>query len=239
MNMVSRKSSRATSAARRPNRRTLAKQRTREKIIDSAKALFAEKGYDGATVRDIAAAAGISTGAVFSSFSDKHELFVEIVIGEREALYDSMGKAAVGGTVSEILRLMSYAGCKIALQDRRLLQCAMSVSWSPTLGAELRSHVDRWSIAELFANVISEAIEQGELAHSTNAALIGQILWNCFLANFCEAASSDWVPEALAERLMDQADILLDGLGGPGLGGSAKARSIKAMTGLTLTPVGP
>ena len=55
----------ASEPAERPSQRALAKQRTREKIVGAAKALFAEHGYEGATIRDIAKAAGMSTGAVF------------------------------------------------------------------------------------------------------------------------------------------------------------------------------
>ena len=39
--------------------------------LAAAKALFTERGYEGATVRDIASAAGMSSGAVFASFTDK------------------------------------------------------------------------------------------------------------------------------------------------------------------------
>ncbi|HEX3406589.1 MAG TPA: helix-turn-helix domain-containing protein, partial [Caulobacteraceae bacterium] len=46
----------------RPNQRAVAKRRTREKILASAKALFAERGYEAATIRDIAKQAGMSTG---------------------------------------------------------------------------------------------------------------------------------------------------------------------------------
>ena len=60
-------------------------KRTREKILASAKTLFSEKGYEGATIRDIAAAAGMSTGAVFASFTDKSDLFNDIISADREA----------------------------------------------------------------------------------------------------------------------------------------------------------
>ncbi|RZJ84118.1 MAG: TetR/AcrR family transcriptional regulator, partial [Brevundimonas sp.] len=59
----------------RLNRRQAAKIRTREKVLEAASQLFAERGYDAATIRDIAKAAGMSTGAVFANFQDKAELF--------------------------------------------------------------------------------------------------------------------------------------------------------------------
>ena len=67
----------------RPNQRALAKLRTREKILAAAKALFAEHGYEAATIRDIARQAGMSTGAVFASFTDKSDLFTEIAETEQ------------------------------------------------------------------------------------------------------------------------------------------------------------
>jgi hypothetical protein len=44
--------------APRLNRRQAAKVRTRQKVLDAARALFAERGYEPATIRDIAPAQG-------------------------------------------------------------------------------------------------------------------------------------------------------------------------------------
>ena len=73
-----------TEAPVRMNRRQAAKIRTRQKVLDAARALFAERGYDAATIRDIAKGAGMSTGAVFANFQDKAELF-ECVFAEEMA----------------------------------------------------------------------------------------------------------------------------------------------------------
>jgi hypothetical protein len=44
----------------RPTRRALAKQQTREKILAAGRELFMTRGYEGATIRDIARAASIT-----------------------------------------------------------------------------------------------------------------------------------------------------------------------------------
>jgi len=72
----------------RLNRRQAAKVRTRQKVLDAARALFAERGYEPATIRDIAKGAGMSTGAVFASFTDKPELFDAILSDDFAALLD-------------------------------------------------------------------------------------------------------------------------------------------------------
>jgi len=50
-------------------------QRSRELILESALQLFSSKGYGATSVRDIAAAAGVSTGNVYHHFTDKETIF--------------------------------------------------------------------------------------------------------------------------------------------------------------------
>ncbi|MBU4528832.1 MAG: TetR family transcriptional regulator [Hoeflea sp.] len=71
-----------TSSPRRraPSRRSLA---TSQSILDAAERLFAEHGYDGASVRDIAAAAGAQIASVSFHHGSKEALFARVV--ERRA----------------------------------------------------------------------------------------------------------------------------------------------------------
>lgn len=52
---------------------------TREAILGSARQAFAQKGYDGAGVREIAAAAGVTAMMVNRYFGSKEKLFAEVV----------------------------------------------------------------------------------------------------------------------------------------------------------------
>jgi AcrR family transcriptional regulator len=47
---------------------------TRERLLLAAADVFAERGYDGTRVADIAAAAGVSNGALYAHFPSKAEL---------------------------------------------------------------------------------------------------------------------------------------------------------------------
>lgn len=51
---------------------------TRKRILDAAERVFAEKGYDRASLAAIASAAGCSVGAVYARFKDKDALFFSI-----------------------------------------------------------------------------------------------------------------------------------------------------------------
>ncbi|MCK8681632.1 TetR/AcrR family transcriptional regulator [Streptomyces lichenis] len=52
---------------------------TRARLLAAASALFAERGYDRATVRDIAARAGVNQALLFRHFGSKQALFGEVV----------------------------------------------------------------------------------------------------------------------------------------------------------------
>tara|TARA_Y100000996_G_scaffold415267_1_gene409053 strand:+ start:61 stop:735 length:675 start_codon:yes stop_codon:yes gene_type:complete len=53
------------------------KQIDKDLLIDSAAEVFAERGYDGAGVAEIARRAGVTTGAIYSRYSGKSELLLE------------------------------------------------------------------------------------------------------------------------------------------------------------------
>ena len=61
-----------------PNQRERAKAQTRAKVLAAARKLWAEPGtYETATMRDIARAAGMSTGAIFANWKSKEALWLE------------------------------------------------------------------------------------------------------------------------------------------------------------------
>ena len=63
---------------------------TKEKIITSARKLFSEKGFKGATTAAIAKSAGISEGTIYRHFSSKEELLAACVIPVLEDLVEKM-----------------------------------------------------------------------------------------------------------------------------------------------------
>lgn len=59
-----------------PERR---RQLTRDALIDAAAEVFTEKGYAGASLEEIASAAGFTRGAIYSNFSGKEELLLAVI----------------------------------------------------------------------------------------------------------------------------------------------------------------
>ena len=72
------KSANAGSAANEQHHNAL-EATTRERILASATRLFAEKGFEGASMPAIAKASGITAGAIYKHFEGKGELLLEVV----------------------------------------------------------------------------------------------------------------------------------------------------------------
>ena len=195
-----------------PTRRALAKQQTRAKVLSAARRLFSESGYEGATIRDIAAEAGMSTGAVFANFADKSDLFREIMIADMESLVDAMRDGVSRGRgVDDTLLKLFMAGYAFYKSRLPLARAAFGISWQPDQGAELRGLQPVQMIQDLFTEQLTLGVERGELSQEAEVKLRSQMLYDCYLANFNEAIFGGWSLEALQAKAKDQIRVILAG----------------------------
>lgn len=73
---------------------TRRKENTRNRLVRASLEVFVEKGLDGATVDDLARAAGFTRGAFYSSFSSKEEVFTELFSSVTAELREKVRAAA-------------------------------------------------------------------------------------------------------------------------------------------------
>src|ERR1700759_246343 len=59
-------------------------RQTRQTILDAALELFAEKGYFGTSLRDIAAVVGVRESALYNYFKGKEALFIALIDAAHE-----------------------------------------------------------------------------------------------------------------------------------------------------------
>ncbi len=77
-------------------RRTAAEaEQTRRAIVTAARAVFAEQGYAAASTTAIAAAAGVTRGALYHHFADKTELFRAVFVEIEHELNETVLAAAL------------------------------------------------------------------------------------------------------------------------------------------------
>lgn len=78
-----------TTKPKSPARKRPTRAQTRATLLRAAGEVFAARGYHGASLEDVAGAAGLTKGAVYSSFNSKDDLFYALMherIAERLAL---------------------------------------------------------------------------------------------------------------------------------------------------------
>jgi len=91
--------------APRPSLRDEQKALTRRRLIDAAEAVFARSGYHGASVEEIAREAGATTGALYSNFAGKEDLFLALFEERIGADVDEYSEiVATGATLEEQAR---------------------------------------------------------------------------------------------------------------------------------------
>jgi AcrR family transcriptional regulator len=137
-----------------------ASEQTRRQILDTALALFRERGFEETTIRDVAGAAGLSLGAAYYYFKSK-----EAIVGayydyvQREHAERARAAFASGGDLRARLRAVLHTKIDIMQEDRRLLRALFryggdpehALSWFGPATEEQR----RLSVA-VFAEAIAE-----------------------------------------------------------------------------------
>lgn len=81
---------------------------TRQRVLAAAAPIFAERGYDRATVRDICDAASVNVASVNYHFGDKRGLYVEVVRHARELREDQVPFPELPADASVADRLRAF-----------------------------------------------------------------------------------------------------------------------------------
>jgi AcrR family transcriptional regulator len=152
---------------------------TKERIIASARGLFAERGYADAAVEEIVRAAGVTKGAFYHHFSDKAGLFQCVFDEVDRELVQAVAQAAVGVEPTWGRLLAGCDGFLDACLDRDVRQVILSdgpvvLGWDAWRAQETRNCLG------LLRGVLAQAMDEGvmvrqpveSLAHVLFGALI-------------------------------------------------------------------
>jgi AcrR family transcriptional regulator len=91
---------------------------TRQLILDAAYAVFARRGYGGATVDEILTEANLSKGAFYHHFPSKEAVFQALLAERARRCTEAMSAAIVSGaSVADNVRDVLRAGWKILVDD--------------------------------------------------------------------------------------------------------------------------
>jgi AcrR family transcriptional regulator len=107
-------------------------EETRRQILETALALFRERGFEETTIRDIAARAGLSLGAAYYYFKSK-EAIVGAYYDYVQAQHQARAREAFAATrnLNERLRAAFHTKLDIMQDDRRLLRALFRYGGDP------------------------------------------------------------------------------------------------------------
>ncbi|MEV4329890.1 TetR/AcrR family transcriptional regulator [Streptomyces sp. NPDC049597] len=94
---------------RRARRVRMTGAERREQLLDIGRTLFAEKGFEGTSVEEIAAKAGVSKPVVYEHFGGKEGLYAVVVDREMRQLLDMVTGALTAGHPRELLEQAAFA----------------------------------------------------------------------------------------------------------------------------------
>lgn len=197
--------------------RARSKERNRLKILDAATQMFRERGFEAATLRDIASAAGLSTGALFANFTDKTEIFLTVLEAEHERILSVMRESYDENLpLVERLHRQLMRGYETAEVNARLMLSAFVMKWSADQTA--LNEVARLSdeVREALFDTLKAAQARNELPQGAPLQEASEILEDLCFANmrraFHKSDTGGFDADTLDRNMLTQLKLVIAGL---------------------------
>ncbi|HEY0917013.1 MAG TPA: TetR/AcrR family transcriptional regulator [Solimonas sp.] len=176
----------------------------RERILRAARTLVAQGGFREASINAVAAAAGLSTGALYRYFPSKADLFVEVLTEAVRRECDILREIiARPGTADQRLRAAVESFARRALEGPHLAYAFIAEPIDPEVDAA--RILCRQEFSDVFKTVLGQGVASGEFPpQSVDVAAA------CIVGAFTEALVRPVAPttprskdEKLVEAIVD------------------------------------
>ncbi len=187
---------------------------TQTRILEAAKKLFARRGYDGTTTRDLAQAAGVAEGTIFRHFESKKAILIEVATqGWVELLTDLLTELSEMGSYKAIAQVMKKRMLNLHKNADLLRVCFLEAQFHPDLRQQIQTDVivKMTDVAEAF---FQTAMDQG-IYRRMNPRVVAQVFLGMFtVAGFSQDSiiPDGASPQAFIEMAEGMADIFLNGV---------------------------
>jgi AcrR family transcriptional regulator len=186
---------------------------TKTRILQAARKLFSQRGYDGTTTRDLAQAAGVAEGTIFRHFENKKTILVEVASeGWVELLTDLLTELSEMASYKAIAQVMRRRMLHLRENGELLRVCFLEAQFHPDLREKIQTEVivKMTDVAEAF---FQTAMDQG-IYRKANPRVVAQVFLGMFtVAGFSEDSIAPHnSPAAMLEMAEGMADIFLNGV---------------------------
>ena len=135
---------------------------TKKMIIESSIKLFADKGFNGTSMRDIAKAVGITLPTIYYYFGNKEDLYQSVLREVIEKFIEATATAVVGVEgMREKLVAMGMAKHRFIAENREMMLLYLRELSRPTGEGSLSESLEKGLM--MLEMVVREGIEKGEL----------------------------------------------------------------------------
>ncbi len=182
-------------------------EETRQELLAAAARVFARKGYDGASIADICAEAGLSTGPVYAHYGSKAELFVAVLTNHGQRQYRELLGTQAPDDVADFLTMVGSTYDRRPKEAAALVIEAMVASGrDPDVGKLVSSWLS--SGEALLAGQIKEAQAAGAIDDALQPETISRLATMIMLGSFLTRALDAPAPDhddwgRLIARLVD------------------------------------
>jgi AcrR family transcriptional regulator len=145
----------------------------REKLVAAAAVVFAEKGYDGAGVAEIARRAGYTTGAIYGRFTGKAELLLAAIEARSENELDQLfNEHRFEGKVTDILTTVGshLVTDEMGPESALLLEAFVAARRDPEVRRLMQGLLDLRG--DRLADLVAEAQATGAIDPSLDAEAV-------------------------------------------------------------------
>jgi len=166
-----------------PERRLREKEKRRNDIIDAAEQVFFSKGYEWATMDDVAERAELSKGTLYLYFRSKEDLYLGITLRGLEILQDMFLDAVRrNGRGIDQIYAIGQAYCDFARKHRNYFNSLMrfhsDIIGRITEASLSESHsLEGKKVLEICAQALSQGIEDGSIRQDIDPLKMAIILW--------------------------------------------------------------
>ncbi len=174
------------------------RQERQDRITLAARELFAALGYDKATLRQIAANAGLGLGTLFNYISDKRDLIYLIFNEEMDSLTDrALAAPRPWQSFVEKILSISEPHYRLFSQDPVLSRILLSEVLLQTPGLHLERYRGiRKRLIGGLGQIVAEAQRSGEIRSSEEPELIARNIFFCISGALrwwlASPAAHDW-----------------------------------------------
>jgi len=187
---------------------------TKQRILQAAQRLFASRGYEGTTTRDLASAAGVAEGTLFRHFENKKAILIEVATqGWVEILMDLLTELSEMGSYKAVAQVMRRRMLRMRESADMMKVCFTEAQFHPELRDRIQSDVivKMTDVAEAF---FQTAMDRG-IYRRTNPKIVAQVFLGMFaIAGFSHETVMEpgASPKAMQELAEGIADIFLNGV---------------------------